>query len=181
MTGPPGVPREARGVSTTHEFALSGDDTERLLFERIVRAERLVAAQRLCIGRLQARGSDIAQPQALLGLMEAITEQFRTAWMLFRAHPPVPPVRPGVRSTPATPPSVLHSRRPAPAEPPSTLPATDPASFRCPHCGLALSLRWQGDGALVYGIGEWLRLCRHQELQTPVVCQFLQSSARVMH
>src|SRR5262245_27752522 len=86
-----------------HDSGPSCSATERLFFERLARAERLVADQRLRVRRLKVGGFDIAQPQALLRLMEAVTEQFRSAWRLYRVHQAPPPLQLGVWPVSAAP------------------------------------------------------------------------------
>jgi hypothetical protein len=148
---------------------------ENLISERVARIERLLAAQRVRVHRLEAQGLDISKPLALLKLMEAIAHQFRKAWKLMHAQQ----VRQarlsrtpgGVRS----PPHGLPTRKRGPS---ATKPRREVATFACPHCGLVLGV---SNGALVYDVGQWARRCSHQMLQTPALCQLLPGAAASMH
>jgi hypothetical protein len=148
---------------------------EQLILERLHRAERLLATQRRHVCQLEARGLDGAQAQSLLALMESVTDQFYLTWRLFRAYR-----RPAISSDPAPPPAPAEAR---PAAAPPALPSAAVAAAShvpCPHCGLGLGLKGR-DGAISYDISEWQRRCRHQELQTPVLCQLLPLATQTVH
>jgi capsular polysaccharide biosynthesis protein len=150
---------------------------ERLLLERVARAERLLAAQRVLVRKLENGGFDITQPRALLQLMEAVTEQFRTTCRLFRTYRPPPPIRREVSRAPPAPSTERSWTRPAAAEAPPAIRATDLATFPCRHCGMALAVARESDGALVYQLAQWRRRCRYQTLQAPALCQLIPKSA----
>lgn len=150
---------------------------EEFFLQFLERAERLVAVQRRRVLQLEGRGLDLAQAQALLKLMEAVTEQFHVAWRLFRS-------RVQRLALPADAPSSGESGSPvARAGVPAT-PAAEPhileAPMSCPHCGLMLH-RAGADGALEYDMNEWAQRCRNPALQTPALCQLLRQKWATVH
>ncbi len=43
----------------------------------------------------------------------------------------------------------------------------------CPHCGLVVTIKRVKDGTRIsYDPGEWQRLCRHPDLDSPALCFF---------
>ncbi len=58
---------------------------------------------------------------------------------------------------------------------------TEPAAFLCPHCALALRLKDDADGTLVYDIPSWHRRCRHRGLESPALCQLISRDAVAIH
>jgi hypothetical protein len=44
-------------------------------------------------------------------------------------------------------------------------------TFSCPHCGLVLTIEdVQGSTHISYDPGEWRRLCKHLDLDSPFLC-----------
>ena len=157
----------------------SRDLTEQLFLERISRAERRVATQRQYVCRLEAGGLDVGRPLSLLWLMEAITEQLRTARRLYRASRALAP-----DNGAWVPSAIARQARRSPVRSPaesSVAPAANAATFACSHCGLLLTVRREDGCTLIYDMDLWHQRCCHPALQTPVLCQLLPSPADAVH
>src|SRR5262245_8658865 len=156
------------------EAALMSSAQERGISQRVAGMEHILAAQRMHVHDLEARGFDISGSLALLEVMESIADKFRTAWKLLQVQ------RPRSSQTPAGVPLAPYRLPTGKGVPSAALPRSETTTFACAHCGLALGVR-NGDDALVYDVGQWARQCKHQTLQTPALCQLLPVAAAGMH
>lgn len=153
--------------------AVAQSSAERLILERVARAERLLAEQRRRVLRWEESGLDLAEAQAVLKIMESITAQFHLAWRLFQdfgQHPATPAADP-----------VMHPVDAGSGPDASwTVAACPPVSkVACPHCGLGLRL--EGDCTFSYDMNEWAQRCRYQGLQTPSLCQLFREQPTTVH
>jgi hypothetical protein len=140
--------------------------------ERLVRAEGLLARQRDHIRQRQEAGLDVEKFLALLLVWEQIVEQFHISRGLLRSIC----LRLG-------PDERLQGRLECENSSPPFRPLrrTEPVALRCPHCSLTLLLKDGRNGALVYDVSDWHRLCKQKALVSPALCQLTPWSTVALH